>query len=265
MEFVHPELAQHCKLHKSENGEECISINTETIESVIQTLCDDKIFVIPFFNDKYCKYLCKLYNTWSDIKQNDKDRNKMYYSLPNGLSNDGFIPQQFNYKIDKNIINLFDQLIHYLFIKNKDENKNKLIVSNYSYLIRYKINKDKSLKCHMDDSDITINICINDKDIKFDGNELYFYPNYAKADTPKLSSNEEKESDNTIDNEIIIYKHKPGYAVIHCGEIFHGVKELKYGQRYNLIHWTMIDVHQNNSWKSNFYKEYVEDLFSDNH
>eukprot|EP01084_Bolivina_argentea_P171537 297190_1 len=256
MNIFNAELLNHMKVIK--DGDKLhFELNTKTMNGIIETICEGKIFAIPFFSDAYCKYLCKKFDSWDNIKMTNANNN-VY--LPNGLSNDGFIPQQFDYEIDKHILNIFQLLIDYFF---KYKQQQKYILSQYSYMIRYKTGFDEMLKCHCDDSDVTINVCINSKDIKFKGSNLYFYPMYNKANTPPPPNtiHEQKLDDNNMNLlKFIQYKHKCGYAIIHLGNIFHGVTKLEHGSRYNLIHWVMIDNKLQNQWKNQFYKEYMNEL-----
>ena len=251
--ILHPQLLKHCVI----KGQD-IELKTESIGELIETICDGKIYAIPLFDDAFCQHLCDRFDSWvvdMKVKQDEKT-----ICLPNGLTNDGCIPHQFGYKMPQNALKIFDAITNYLF---RYKAQKKSILSEYSYLIRYKMGSDQMLKCHCDDSDFTLNVCINSKNEKFTGSPLYFYPNYQQSTTPPppLSIGngvEEQKENNSLD--CIRYDHRAGYAVIHFGDLFHGVTKLQSGSRYNLIHWMMVDTKLKNEWKRQFYRDYVKDL-----
>ena len=142
MTALHPLLLKQCTI----DGDD-ITLKTKTIDSIIQSLCDDQIFVVPLLSEEYCHSLCESFDSWDGLKHS-KESN---LNLPNGLCSDGFIPHQFGFKLDVDIQSIFGSLSDYLFSYKE---RGDSILSDYSYLIRYKKGGDEQLKCHCDDSGI---------------------------------------------------------------------------------------------------------------
>ena len=94
----------------------------------------------------------------------------------------------------------------------------------YSYIVRYGANMDTSLGFHVDDSLITINLCLNDD---FEGSDLIFQGIRCPIhiDSP------------CVDNEKVHIKHQKGLAVLHHGKNRHYIEPIERGERYNLIVW----------------------------
>ena len=94
----------------------------------------------------------------------------------------------------------------------------------HSYIVRYSKSLDHDLGFHVDDSFLTINLCLNDD---FEGSELVFEGTRCPRhiETP------------AADRERICIDHKRGYIVFHHGKNRHYVKGIENGERYNLIIW----------------------------
>ena len=86
-----------------------------------------------------------------------------------------------------------------------------------SVFSRYKIGEDVDLSEHVDDSEITLNVCLGKE---FEGGTLYF----------KGIKGQEFEKP-------VEYKHKLGKAVLHVGNHVHGANKIEGGERDNLIIW----------------------------
>lgn len=96
--------------------------------------------------------------------------------------------------------------------------------SIHSYVVRYGSKMDSSLDFHVDDSLVTMNLCLNEG---FTGSDLIFNGIRCPMhiDTPYE------------DNEKIIIRHKKGLSVIHDGKNRHFVNPIQSGNRYGLIIW----------------------------
>ncbi|CAL1352424.1 unnamed protein product [Linum trigynum] len=96
--------------------------------------------------------------------------------------------------------------------------------SHHGFIVEYGADKDVELGFHVDDSEVTLNVCLG-KD--FFGGELYFRG--VRCD----------KHVNTVPHpeEIGDYSHIPGRAVLHRGRHRHGARATTSGQRLNLILW----------------------------
>jgi hypothetical protein len=95
---------------------------------------------------------------------------------------------------------------------------------HHAYLVDYARHRDQDLGFHVDNSEVTLNLCLGDD---FDGAELTFLGARCEAhrDTPVLAG------------EVTEYLHRPGWAVLHAGAHRHQVEPIRRGRRRNLILW----------------------------
>jgi len=91
--------------------------------------------------------------------------------------------------------------------------------SHHAFVVRYKLGEDLELSTHVDDSDVTLNVCLGKE---FTGGSLFFH---GIKGTPSEG----------IEN--FEYVHTPGKAILHVGKHIHGAYKLTTGERINLIVW----------------------------
>ncbi|XP_019435066.1 PREDICTED: uncharacterized PKHD-type hydroxylase At1g22950-like [Lupinus angustifolius] len=96
--------------------------------------------------------------------------------------------------------------------------------SHHGFVVEYGTNRDVELGFHVDDSEITLNICLGKE---FSGGELFFRG--VRCD--------EHVNTETQSEEIFDYSHVPGRAVLHRGRHRHGARPTTSGHRLNLILW----------------------------
>eukprot|EP01123_Difflugia_compressa_P002462 TRINITY_DN13186_c0_g1_i1.p1 TRINITY_DN13186_c0_g1~~TRINITY_DN13186_c0_g1_i1.p1 ORF type:complete len:172 (-),score=16.07 TRINITY_DN13186_c0_g1_i1:33-509(-) len=96
--------------------------------------------------------------------------------------------------------------------------------SHHGFLVEYKIGKDLKLDFHVDDSEVTLNVCLGRQ---FTKGDLYFggVRCMLHQQTPPRS------------DENIYFQHEPGVALIHLGKHRHSAGAISSGQRLNLILW----------------------------
>ena len=94
----------------------------------------------------------------------------------------------------------------------------------HSYIVRYGQSWDQDLGFHVDDSFLTLNICLNDG---FSGSELVFQGERCPIHVDTHSTPEEQ----------VCIEHKKGSLVVHPGKNRHYVNQIRSGERYNLIIW----------------------------
>lgn len=96
--------------------------------------------------------------------------------------------------------------------------------SHHGFVVQYAPRKDKSLGFHVDDAEVTLNVCLGDV---FEGGDLFFRG--ARCEAHQQSPPGEGERYD--------YKHRPGWAVLHLGRHRHGAFPIRTGSRSNLILW----------------------------
>lgn len=101
---------------------------------------------------------------------------------------------------------------------------------HHGYLVEYGANEDEDLGFHVDDSDVTLNLCLGDGGADgrgFDGAELTLMG--LRCELHRQTS--------VFDDEVVELEHLPGTAILHAGAHRHRVEPIRRGRRRNLILW----------------------------
>ncbi|GAB4840345.1 2-oxoglutarate and iron-dependent oxygenase domain-containing protein cp2, variant 2 [Ancistrocladus abbreviatus] len=101
--------------------------------------------------------------------------------------------------------------------------------SHHGFVVEYGIDRDVDLGFHVDDAEITLNVCLGKQ---FSGGELFFRG--VRCD--------KHVNTETQPEEILDYCHVPGRAVLHRGRHRHGARATTGGHRTNLILWCRSSV-----------------------
>ncbi|XP_021896169.1 uncharacterized PKHD-type hydroxylase At1g22950-like [Carica papaya] len=95
---------------------------------------------------------------------------------------------------------------------------------HHGFIVEYGIDRDVELGFHVDDSEVTLNVCLGRQ---FSGGQLFFRG--IRCDRHVNTE--------TKPEEILDYSHVPGCAVLHRGRHRHGARATTFGHRVNLILW----------------------------
>lgn len=90
---------------------------------------------------------------------------------------------------------------------------------HHSFVVSYRPDEDRGLDMHVDDSDVTLNVCLGRE---FEASGLTFCGSLGAADHRLVSHK---------------YKHQRGRALLHLGRRRHGADDIASGHRVNLIMW----------------------------
>ncbi|XP_057841343.2 2-oxoglutarate and iron-dependent oxygenase domain-containing protein CP2 isoform X2 [Cryptomeria japonica] len=96
--------------------------------------------------------------------------------------------------------------------------------SHHGFVVEYSKDRDLELGFHVDDSEVTLNVCLGKQ---FTGGDLFFKG--VRCDNHVNIQNFQEENVN--------YSHVPGQAVLHAGRHRHGALAIDSGYRINLILW----------------------------
>lgn len=96
--------------------------------------------------------------------------------------------------------------------------------AHHGFLVDYERGKDEDLGFHVDDSELTLNVCLENS---ASGSELYFRGARCMPHRQTRS----------LASEEFELTHEPGVAILHIGKERHGVHPLRRGRRRNLILW----------------------------
>ena len=92
----------------------------------------------------------------------------------------------------------------------------------HAFTVRYKKGEDRSLALHVDTSQVTLNVNINNPEEEFTGSDLYFY-DIKDQEKPKPEKH--------------FVNFESGMALIHLGKQMHAACPIMSGERTNLIVW----------------------------
>lgn len=101
----------------------------------------------------------------------------------------------------------------------------------HAYLVEYASGLDEELGFHVDDSEVTLNLCLGDS---FSGAELVMMGRRCDLhrQTPVGPS------------ELMEIDHEPGTVIVHAGRHRHRVDPILRGRRRNLIAWLRSSTHR---------------------
>ena len=91
-------------------------------------------------------------------------------------------------------------------------------------MVDYGYDRDSDLGFHVDNSEVTLNLCLGDL---FSGSDLYFQGRRCP---------EHRQTHHKAEEHIVV-PHKPGFAILHAGAHRHGAYPIASGSRQNLIIW----------------------------
>jgi hypothetical protein len=94
---------------------------------------------------------------------------------------------------------------------------------------------EKALKCHVDDSDITINLTLHTENLN--GNELRFLQTTPYGNDLCLRQFERMRVKQNTTSTLTSLTPKPGWCVLHRGNHPHETSLIQSGQRLALILW----------------------------
>ncbi|XP_020232763.2 uncharacterized PKHD-type hydroxylase At1g22950 [Cajanus cajan] len=97
--------------------------------------------------------------------------------------------------------------------------------SHHGFAAVYGIDKGVKVDWHVDDAEVSINICLGSKD--FSGGQLFFRG--VRCD--------EHLNSEIHPDEIFNYCHVPGHAILHLASNRHGVEHVTSGIGMNLVLW----------------------------
>jgi hypothetical protein len=104
--------------------------------------------------------------------------------------------------------------------------------AHHSYVVDYSSRTDEELGFHVDDSEVTVNVCLGDE---FHGAELVMLG---------LRCGLHLQSGVSADEQLEIV-HETGCAIVHAGTHRHRVDPIRSGRRRNLIVWL-----RNSRWRA---------------
>ncbi|MEC7986555.1 MAG: hypothetical protein VX278_15420 [Myxococcota bacterium] len=143
-------------------------------------------------------------------------------SAPNSMHEYGLILSDLHWEeqLQEIRIDIITPLAAHLF----PELDGRTLDSQHSFVVDYGYGRDTDLGFHVDNSEVTLNVCLGDQ---FSGSELYFQGRRCPQHRQTLHHPDEH----------ISVQHQPGIAILHAGAHRHGTHPIRSGSRRNLIMW----------------------------
>ncbi|KAA0171554.1 hypothetical protein FNF28_00764 [Cafeteria roenbergensis] len=185
----------------------------------IATQVHPGVYTFRLLNEAWCKRLLEEvdhFEMWSKEVS-------LHVNRPNSMNNYGCVLDDmgFNDVLQRLTIGPIRQLAASLFGAASGAAS---LDSHHGFIVEYAVPKDRSLGFHVDDSEITVNLCLG---TEFEGGDLFFRGERCP----------QHQQDPCAPEEYFQYKHRPGVAVMHIGRHRHGALPLTAGRRANLILW----------------------------
>lgn len=219
---------------------ECLASTTPaqfgTALMSITTQVAEGVYSFPLFSPLYCELLLE--------ETNNFEHTKLFKSRPNSMNIQGLVINDIGLEsmIDALIAQYLLPITTYLYPLDGGSS----LDHHHSFIVQYECDGDVNLDMHTDDSDITLNVCISPK---FTGGELDFCGHRGKKNHRKYQG---------------LYQHALGRGVLHLGTHRHGARDIRSGQRSNLIIWCRSSSYRNtpkyHDQKSNHDKEDKPDI-----
>ncbi|KAM1186797.1 hypothetical protein COP1_015900 [Malus domestica] len=201
-----------------------VSENTEESFRRIMSEPSPGIFTFEMFQPRFCELLL------SEVEHFENWVNEAKFKImrPNTMNKYGAVLDDFGLEtmLDKLVESFIRPISKGVFYP---EVGGATLDSHHGFVVEYGDNRDVDLGFHVDDSEVTLNVCLGKQ---FSGGELYFRGTRCDKHVNSGSQSE----------EIFDYAHVPGYAVLHRGRHRHGARATTSGHRINLILWCRSSV-----------------------
>eukprot|EP00301_Raphidiophrys_heterophryoidea_P027497 c9685_g1_i2.p1 GENE.c9685_g1_i2~~c9685_g1_i2.p1 ORF type:complete len:439 (+),score=106.99 c9685_g1_i2:139-1317(+) len=210
-DFINPETLAHLR-NKEDLGEKSIG---------------NRLYTLPLFTSEFCeKFVAEIKHleAWAAA-------NNVKIQRPNSMNNYGVIVDLIG--MESFLDELTQRVALQIASKHFPDFGGATLNSHHGFVVEYALLKDKQLSFHVDDSEVTLNVCLGCPG--FEGGNLFFRG-------IRCAHHRQTESD---PGESVQVKHEIGTAVIHAGKHRHGALDVEAGERYNLILWCRSSTFRN--------------------
>ena len=184
--------------------------------SVMHDLCPGA-FAVPLLSSEECVELL------ADIDRRRSERADRSLGPPSSMHDHGVILADIG--LGDWVDALLAERIRPLAAELLPEHHGATLDHHHAYLVEYSAQHDEDLGFHVDDSEVTLNLCLGEE--PFSGAELVLLGRRCAAhrQTP-------------VDpGERLEIEHEVGTAILHAGAHRHQVEPIRRGVRRNLIVW----------------------------
>jgi len=197
---------------------DAVKENTEESFKRILSEPSPGVYTFDMFQQGFCELLI------NEVENFERwvDATKLTVVRPNTMNKYGVVLDDLGFEnmLDQLMINFIKPLASVLF----PDVGGSTLDTHHGFVVEYSKDRDRDLGFHVDDSEVTLNVCLGKF---FTGGDLFFRG--VRCDT---HVNVDAHTE-----EFFEYTHVPGQAVLHAGRHRHGANEILSGHRMNLILW----------------------------
>ncbi|KAG1346953.1 putative PKHD-type hydroxylase [Cocos nucifera] len=201
------------------------AINDNTEESFRSIMSEPSpgVYTFAMLQPNFCELLLE------EVENFEKWVNAVKFKImrPNTMNKYGAVLDDFG--LEPMLSKLMEEFICPMSKVFFPEVGGSTLDSHHGFVVEYGKDKDLDLGFHVDDSEITLNVCLGKQ---FSGGELFFRG---------VRCDKHVNSD-TQPEEILDYSHVPGQAILHRGRHRHGARATTSGHRINLLLWCRSSV-----------------------
>lgn len=201
--FINQEVTEQTQQAQREFNEKRRNLLMRVLQAEIKD-----VYSLEIFTEEFCKKLI------AEVK--NYEQNQEVSLRPNSMNSYGLVIDELGMGPFFDVF-VRDYFSHFAKILNKGAYE---LDDHHTFVVEYFIGGDTNLSIHVDDSELTINVCLGVEGFK--GGQVFFRGHRDKPAT----YNDYGEYENVI-----------GRAIIHDGRHMHGACNLIAGERYNLIIW----------------------------
>lgn len=181
------------------------------------------VFTFEIFRPEFCNLLLSEVDNFERWVHETKFR----IMRPNTMNKFGAVLADFG--LDSMLDSLMDDYIRPISKVFFHDVGGATLDSHHGFVVEYGIDRDVELAFHVDDSEVTLNVCLGKE---FSGGNLFL-----KGVRCDRHVNSETRPEEELD-----YFHVPGRAVLHRGRHRHGATATVAGRRVNLLLWCRSSV-----------------------
>ena len=190
------------------------------------------IFQLRVFSESWCSGLISELTRYQEFMK----ASSTPIQRPNSMNHYGVILDQLGFRqFFDEVVQMLLPITSLLFSKEGGDT----LDDHHAFTVEYEHGGDTCLGFHVDDAEVTLNICLGEE---FEGGDVYFRGQRCAAhvNTAPISD----VQINPFLNECFDYKNIPGLGILHAGKNRHGVKPIDDGHRLNLILWCRSSEHR---------------------
>lgn len=202
---------------------DAINANTEESFRAILSEPSPGVYTFAMFQPSFCELLL------AEVENFEKWVNAVKFKImrPNTMNKYGAVLDDFG--LEAMLNKLMDEFVCPISKVFYPDVGGSSLDSHHGFVVEYGKDKDVDLGFHVDDSEVTLNVCLGKQ---FSGGELFFRG--IRCDK-HVNSEAQHE-------EVFDYAHVPGQAVLHRGRHRHGARATTSGHRINLLLWCRSSV-----------------------